>query len=53
LGLAAVTGSIEIDKSADFAVLSKDIARLAPKQIKQTKVIMTILQGGIVYDAEK
>lgn len=53
LGLDSITGSIEIGKSADFAILSQDIVKLSPQQIKKTQVLMTILQGNIVYDAKK
>ena len=53
LGLDEVTGSIELGKSADFAVLSTDISNLSPRQIKKTQVLMTVLQGEIVYDAAK
>ena len=53
LGLDEVTGSIALGKSADFVVLSKDIAKLQPRDIKKTEVLMTILQGDIVYDSEK
>jgi predicted amidohydrolase YtcJ len=52
LGLDSITGSIEIGKSADFAILSKDIVKLSPQQIKKTEVLMTILQGEIVYNAK-
>ena len=49
-GLQSITGSIETGKSADFAVLSKDISTLSPSQIKKTQVLMTILRGDIVYE---
>jgi len=53
LGLDDVTGSIEIGKSADFVVLGKDITQLAPAEIANTDILMTILQGEIVFDAEE
>ena len=52
LGLDSITGSIEIGKSADFAVLSKDISQLSPQQIKKTQVVMTILQGEVVFNVK-
>jgi len=53
LGLDDVTGSIEVGKSADFVVLEKDITQLAPKEIANTNILMTILQGEVVFDAEE
>lgn len=50
LGLASITGSIEIGKSADFVVLNQDITQLSAKQILDAKVTMTVLQGEIVYE---
>ncbi len=51
LGLETVTGSIEIGKSADFAVLDKDITKAStPEEIKQSRVILTLLQGEVVFD---
>ena len=42
-------GSIEIGKSADFVVLSNDILRVNEKEILNTKVIYTIVDGNLVY----
>lgn len=52
LGLEEITGSIEVGKSADLAVLENDITQLSPSQIAKTPILMTILQGEIVFDAE-
>lgn len=49
LGLDDITGSIEVGKSADFAILSRDITDLSPEQIKATEVWMTVVQGDVVY----
>ncbi|MGB0494875.1 MAG: amidohydrolase [Kangiellaceae bacterium] len=49
LGLASITGSIEVGKSADLVVLGRDITRLNPDQIEQTKILMTIFRGEVVY----
>jgi len=53
LGIDEVTGSIELGKSADFAVLSHDITQLSPEKIKATDIWMTILKGKIVFDLEQ
>ena len=53
LGLVNITGSIEVGKSADFVWLNKDITKLSPQQIKQAKVLMTILEGQIVFQARE
>jgi len=49
LGLEAVTGSIEVGKSADLVILDREIINRPPEAIKQAKVIRTILQGQEVY----
>lgn len=53
LGLESITGSIEIGKSADLVVLATDIRDLNPEQIKQTPILMTILEGEVVFDLEE
>ncbi|MBN3562938.1 amidohydrolase [Aliamphritea spongicola] len=52
LGLDDITGSIEVGKSADLVVLSEDITQIAPAKVADTQILMTILQGEIVYEAE-
>ena len=53
LGIQEITGSIEVGKSADFAILGRDITRLSPDDIADTEILMTVLQGDIVFDAEE
>lgn len=43
------TGSIEVGKSADLVVLDKDIFKLKPTQIHETKVVATVFRGKTVY----
>ncbi|HKB07108.1 MAG TPA: amidohydrolase [Candidatus Polarisedimenticolia bacterium] len=45
----ATTGSIEVGKYADLIVLSQDLFRVATEQISDTKVLMTMLEGKVVY----
>lgn len=44
-----IKGSIEPGKLADFAVFSGDIMWMPPKDLLETRVVMTILGGKIVY----
>ncbi|MCY9853402.1 amidohydrolase [Vibrio mediterranei] len=53
LGIEDITGSIEVGKSADFAILDQDITRLSPDDIADTEILMTVLQGDIVFDSEE
>ena len=52
LGLSDITGSLSIGKSADFVILNQDISRLSKQAIADTKVLMTVLRGDIVYQAQ-
>ncbi|MEJ2545784.1 MAG: amidohydrolase family protein, partial [Calditrichaceae bacterium] len=44
-----IKGSISVGKLADIVVLSKDILTIPDEQIRQTKVLYTILGGKIKY----
>ena len=44
-------GSITPGKRADIVVLDKDIYRIAPEKIINTKVVLTIFNGAIVFSA--
>src|SRR5690349_11772265 len=44
-------GTITPGKLADLVILSRDIFRADPKEIEKTKVVMTILDGHVVYEA--
>ena len=43
-------GSIEPGKHADFVVLDRDITTVDPEDIIDTKVLMTVIGGEVVYD---
>ncbi len=47
-----VLGSIEVGKYGDFTVLDKDITKIDPKEILNTKVVYTIIGGQIRYRAK-
>ena len=42
-------GSLEPEKYADLAVLSDDILTCPEEKIKEIKVILTMVDGDIVY----
>lgn len=46
-------GSIEKGKLADLVVLSKDITKIEPREILNTEVLLTMVDGKIVYAKEK
>ena len=48
-GVERERGSIEVGKLADLAVLSQDILNVPPDAIRDTKALMTVVGGKIVY----
>lgn len=46
-----VVGSIEIGKFADFTVLDRDIMSVEEAEILETKAMITIVGGKVVYEA--
>ena len=47
-----VQGSLTPGKYADFVVLSQDIMSVAPDRILDTRVLMTVLGGQVIYQKE-
>lgn len=45
-------GSIEVGKSADMAVLDRNLFKVPVEQISETEVLMTIFRGDVVYSQE-
>jgi predicted amidohydrolase YtcJ len=46
-------GSLEKGKFADFIILDKDLMNCLEKEVLQTKVLATYLNGEIVYKVKK
>ncbi len=46
-------GSIEVGKLADLVVLSQDPTRVDPETLDQLRVLTTIKEGAVIYDAEQ
>ena len=44
-----IKGTIEVGKLADLTVFSKDIMKVTPEEILQAEVVLTIVNGKIVY----
>ena len=53
LGVEKDLGSIEVGKLADFIVIEKNIFRQKTSDIHKNRVLMTIMDGCIVYDDSK
>ena len=43
-------GSIEVGKKADLVVLDQDIFSIDPYSIHKTEVVMTVMDGDVVYE---
>jgi predicted amidohydrolase YtcJ len=45
-------GTIAPGKLADLVILSRNIFKIEPKEIEKTKVVMTIMDGRVVYEVK-
>jgi len=45
-------GSIEVGKFADFTILDKDIMKVDEKEIPNTKVVATFINGEMVFETK-
>ena len=48
-----VKGTITPGKLADLVILSRDIFKIDPKDIESTKVVLTILDGRVIYEGRE
>ena len=49
----ASEGSLEAGKLADLIVLDQDLFKIAPSAIHQTKVLLTVVGGKVVYQSSE
>ena len=48
-----VKGTISTGKLADLVLLSRDIFKIDPKEIENVKVVLTMVDGRVVYEDER
>lgn len=53
VGMENELGSLEPGKLADFVVLDQDLFEITPETIKNTKVLMTVIDGKVMYPQTK
>ncbi|MET3291762.1 UNVERIFIED_CONTAM: putative amidohydrolase YtcJ [Brevibacillus sp. OAP136] len=46
-------GAIKVGNKADLVVLGQDITKIAPKNISETPILYTIVDGKIVFEAKQ
>jgi predicted amidohydrolase YtcJ len=46
-------GSLEAGKLADLIIVDQDLFKISPSKIDETKVLLTIVGGKVVYQSEK
>jgi predicted amidohydrolase YtcJ len=47
-----IKGTITVGKLADYVVLSDNLLTMDPDNIKDVKVLKTVVGGGLVYEAK-
>jgi predicted amidohydrolase YtcJ len=45
------TGLLARGRLADFAIIDRDITRVPPETIKDARVVMTVVDGAVVFEA--
>lgn len=51
LGADAYSGSLEVGKVADFVVLDRNLLEIPEDDIVETKVLKTVMDGHVVFEA--
>ena len=51
MGIADLTGSLEVGKSADLIVLDRHLFQIPPEELAGTRVLATYFEGRAVYEA--
>ena len=51
LNMDRYVGSLEVGKFADLIVLDRDLTEIAPEEISETEVLLTMVGGQEVYRA--
>jgi predicted amidohydrolase YtcJ len=46
-------GSLERGKLADFVLIDRDLTRIPPEEIREARVVMTVVGGEVVYEASR
>jgi predicted amidohydrolase YtcJ len=46
------TGSIEVGKAADLAIIDRDLYSVPPTDLYKCKVDMTLVDGKVVFDRD-
>jgi hypothetical protein len=46
------TGSIEVGKQADIAILDRQLFEIPAAEISEARVLLTMLAGDVIYSAE-
>ena len=50
--LEDVTGSLEVGKKADIVVLDQNLLEIAPEEIHNVGVLLTMLEGAVVFERQ-
>ncbi|CAA9296976.1 MAG: Exoenzymes regulatory protein AepA in lipid-linked oligosaccharide synthesis cluster [uncultured Gemmatimonadaceae bacterium] len=45
-------GTLERGKLADFAIIDRDLTRIAPETIRDARITMTVVGGRVVYESQ-
>ncbi|CAA9331844.1 MAG: Exoenzymes regulatory protein AepA in lipid-linked oligosaccharide synthesis cluster [uncultured Gemmatimonadetes bacterium] len=43
-------GTLQPGRAADFTIIDRDLRRIAPETIRDARVLMTVVDGGAVYE---